>query len=187
CLLLSGHLLVHPELRQHDGTTRPLARGLPWLPARIVTLEAPGTTMIRVAAGRFEMGSTLTAIMQAAELCQRQAPSQACRPQMFAHEQPLHPVELSSFWMDRTEVSVAAYNRCVAQRRCNPPPYVEGALRFQQPEFPVSFVSWDDAQRYCRWRGARLPTEAEFERASRGPNRREFPWGQLYNSRLSNH
>src|SRR5690606_24063289 len=40
CLLLSGHLLVHPELGQHDGTTRPLARGLPWLPARIVTLEA---------------------------------------------------------------------------------------------------------------------------------------------------
>jgi formylglycine-generating enzyme len=156
-------------------------------PARVVTLHAPGATMLRIPAGRFEMGSTLKAIMGAAELCQKDAPTQACRPQLFANEQPLHTVELSAFWLDRTEVTVEAYERCVEQRRCAEPPYVEGAARFREANFPVSFVTWEDAQNYCRWRGARLPTEAEFERASRGLNRRRFPWGEFYNSHLANH
>lgn len=158
-----------------------------WIATRVVTLKAPEPSMIRIPAGRFVMGSSLKAIMSAAELCQRQAPSEVCRPRAFADEQPLHTVELSSFWLDTTEVTVADYQRCVEQRRCDPPPYAEGALRFWKPEYPVSLVSWEDAREYCAWRGARLPTEAEFERASRGVAGRQFPWGDLYNSRLANH
>jgi len=174
--------------RIDPAEARGLASPTPgWLAARVVTLKAPEPTMIRVPAGSFVMGSSLKAIMSAAELCQRQAPSEVCRPRTFADEQPLHTVELTSFWLDSTEVTVADYERCVEQRRCAAPPYAEGALRFYQPNYPVSLVTWEDAQGFCHWRGARLPTEAEFERASRGASGREFPWGNLYNSRLSNH
>src|ERR1700759_5060883 len=62
-----------------------------------------------------------------------------------------------------------------------------GAQRFNRPNFPVTFVTFDDAQRYCAFQGGRLPTEAEFERAARGVARRAFPWGQSYHSKLSNH
>ena len=48
-------------------------------------------------------------------------------------------------------------------------------------------ITFDDAKRYCAFRGGRLPTEAEFERAARGPARRAYPWGQNYNPKLSNH
>lgn len=159
--------------------------GLPM--ARVVTLEAPGAAMLRVARGEFAMGSTMKEIVAAAALCNRTARSQPCRPQTFSDEQPLHRVYLSSFWLDRTEVTVEQYERCVEQRRCRAPPYSEGASRFRQPRFPVTLVSWEDATNYCHWRGARLPTEAEFERASRGTARRIFPWGDLYNSHVSNH
>jgi len=155
--------------------------------ARVVQLEAAGAAMLRIAEGEFAMGSTMKEIVDAAALCNRSAKSQPCRPQTFADEQPLHRVRLSSYWLDRTEVTVEQYERCVEQRHCRSVPYSEGASRFRKAEFPVTLVSWEDAMNYCRWRRARLPTEAEFERASRGVARRKFPWGDLYNSRVANH
>ena len=164
-LPLSVCLLPRLETAQAHGLVEPLPG---WLAARVVTLTAPGPAMLRVPGGRFVMGSSLKAIMSAAELCQRDAPTEVCRPRAFADQQPLHTVELAGFWVDRTEVTVAEYDRCVEQQHCNAPPYRAGAERFRKPEYPVSLVTWDDARNFCTWRGARLPTEAEFERASRG-------------------
>jgi sulfatase modifying factor 1 len=94
-------------------------------------------------------------------------------------EHPAHMVTLPAFWLDRTEVTNAAWDECVAAGECRPK---SPSMRAQHPDFngpeqPVSGVSWDDARGYCAWRGKRLPREAEFERAVRGTDDRRFAWG----------
>jgi formylglycine-generating enzyme required for sulfatase activity len=91
-------------------------------------------------------------------------------------EHPAHAVTIAPFLLDRTEVTQAAYAECVKASACKPiSPLIEA--RFRGPTQPVDGVSWFDARDYCAWRGARLPTEAEFERAIRGDDGRRFPWG----------
>jgi formylglycine-generating enzyme required for sulfatase activity len=95
-------------------------------------------------------------------------------------ERPAHAVTVRSFWLDRTEVTQAAYEECVAVKACAPadPEILAtfGGL-FRGPRKPVVGVSWFSARDYCRWRDKRLPREAEFERAARGDDGRRFPWG----------
>jgi formylglycine-generating enzyme required for sulfatase activity len=154
--------------------------------------------MIRVASSRFSMGSTEAEVMSALAECQagrtdsqgRPRTARAwptCREERFRIELRQHSVTLSSYWLDRTEVTVAAYEQCVRLRRCEPIPYAQGARRFSRSDLPVSLVSHERASTYCRFRGARLPTEAEFERAARGVAGRRYPWGNLFNHRACNH
>lgn len=97
-----------------------------------------------------------------------------------ADERPAHDVTVASFWLDKTEVTQAAYDECVAAKAC-PPADPEilatfGGL-FKGPKKPVVGISWFSARDYCQWKGRRLPREAEFERAVRGDDGRRFPWG----------
>ena len=153
----------------------------------LALLRAKGSRMIRVPASDFFMGSTESDVVDSTVLCEREPLATTCDEQTFANELTRHRVLLSGFFLDRTEVTVAEYQACVRVRRCKAPPYELGARRFERPEFPVTLVSWDDARDFCEFRGARLPTEAEFERAARGPTGRRFPWGDLANGHLANH
>lgn len=156
----------------------------------LVFLSAPVSEMILVRAARFNMGSTPLDVTKASLLCRHQRPAgllDPCPLALFADEQPRHSVTLSGFWLDRMEVTVADYERCVKLRRCAPVGYDEGATRFDRPNLPVSLVSFSDAQNYCRYAGKRLPTEAEFELAARGLRGRVFPWGDLYHPSVANH
>jgi formylglycine-generating enzyme required for sulfatase activity len=94
-------------------------------------------------------------------------------------EHPAHPVTLAAFWLDRTEVTNAQWNECVAAGVCRAKSAEVRARHpdFDGPEQPVSGIAWDDARAYCAWRGKRLPREAEYERAVRGDDGRRFPWG----------
>jgi formylglycine-generating enzyme required for sulfatase activity len=97
-------------------------------------------------------------------------------------EAPLHDVFLSSFWMDRTEVTNAQYQLCIQAGACSPPYEPSSETRqsyLEAPEFaafPVIQVDWEQAAAYCQWAERRLPTEAEWEKAARGVDLRTFPW-----------
>jgi formylglycine-generating enzyme len=154
--------------------------GLHWLHA-----AASAAVYLRPLA--FEMGSTDEEVLSALVRCKREPLPDRCDETTFTNETPAHHERVAGFWMSRTEVTVAEYARCVAVGRCGPAGFEGGALRFQRPTFPVTFVTFDEAQRYCAFRGGRLPTEAEFERAARGPARRQYPWGRSYHAKLANH
>ena len=111
-------------------------------------------------------------------------------------ELPAHEVKLNAFWVDQVEVVNGMYNLCVQAGTCRPPVEPRSDNRqdyFGNPEFqdyPVVNVTWYDANVYCQWAGRRLPTEAEWERAARGDDKRNFPWGDeppnQYNSNSIN-
>jgi formylglycine-generating enzyme required for sulfatase activity len=153
----------------------------------LALLRAKGSRMIRVPASTFTMGSSESEVVDSTLLCEREPLATTCDEQTFANELKPHRVSLSGFFLDRTEVTVADYASCVRVGRCKAPPYELGARRFERANFPVTLVTWEDARNFCAFRGARLPTEAEFERAARGQNGRKFPWGDLANGHLANH
>lgn len=84
---------------------------------------------------------------------------------------------IGPFAIDRTEVTAAAYARCVSAGVCLAAPDPYGASA-QRPTAPAVNVSWEMARRYCGWSGQRLPTEAEWELAGRGIDGRRYPWGE---------
>ena len=101
----------------------------------------------------------------------------------FPDEQPVRTIYLDEYYIDQYEVTNRLYNQCVQAGFCAPPGrarlvnfgnyYAESAFR----NFPVIWVTWEDAANYCEFAGKRLPTEAEWEKAARGEQGDFYPWG----------
>jgi len=159
------------------------AHNADWTP---VIQEFDGVEMVLVPAGSFEMGSTEDEIDYALELCQQAAASgAACERSWYTDEAPTSMQNFATpFWIDKYEVSRAQYQQCVDAGKCDAVPASDYST---EPNQPINLMNWFLAQAYCEWRGARLPTEAEWEYAARGPDRLWFPWGNEFADTLANH
>jgi formylglycine-generating enzyme required for sulfatase activity len=166
--------------------TRPPAPPVDIQPGDAWTRPSDGMTMVYIPAGDFLMGSTDSDLNATDD------------------EKPQHTVTLNAYWIDRTEVTNAMFERFAQATGYQTTAEKLGSSKVYNParngwsstqganwrhpqgpsssldglEFhPVVQVSWEDASAYCAWAGSRLPIEAEWEKAARGTDGRIYPWG----------
>ncbi|NIM92235.1 MAG: SUMF1/EgtB/PvdO family nonheme iron enzyme [Anaerolineales bacterium] len=136
------------------------------------TRPTDGMTIVFIPAGEFEMGSTEDVHCS------------------HLDERPRHTVYLDDYWIDQTPVTNAHYQICVDAGACPPPTDCDwGDPTYgdeSKEDHPVVCLSWDEARAYCEWVGGTLPTEAQWEKAARGTDLREYPWGDTFDTALCN-
>lgn len=163
-----------PELIAYCRTARPHVNW-PALPRKPGGPPQPEPPLIPISAGPFLMGSLPGDDIPAEEL-------------------PQHEVILPAYSIGRTPITNAEYARFLKQARYSlPPSWLRASPPPGKAEHPVVGLSWYDALAYCGWleaqtgRPYRLPAEAEWEKAARGPDGRLYPWGNEWRDGLCNH
>ena len=157
---------------------------------RGTVVKRPLEAMVPIRGGQFTMGASVELQSAALELCREEIGVRnrvACVRDVVESEGPQRKVFLSPYSIDRVEVSVAAWRTCVQAGACSPAPLAVADERFLKPSLPITSVTWGEAAAYCAWRGGRLPTEAEWERAARGTDGRVWPWGNVLKPNAFNH
>lgn len=100
---------------------------------------------------------------------------------LYENEHPQRTLFLPDFYIDRYEVTNASYKQFTDETGHRASPlWNNNVIPPEKEEHPASFISWYDAVAYCKWTGKRLPTEEEWEKAARGPEGLEFPWGNTF-------
>lgn len=160
----------------------------------IATEKQPPTTieldgMARIPAGKFIMGSNKVDT----EMLQQRF---GLDDIPYLDEHPERKVHLGEYYIDIYEVTNKQYKAFlddikeilpeVSYAHTKPVSWEEGAYPEDKGSLPVNGISWGNAKAYCAWKGKRLPTEAEWEKAARGTDGREFPWGNEFDDKKTN-
>ncbi|MEW6402884.1 MAG: SUMF1/EgtB/PvdO family nonheme iron enzyme [Chloroflexota bacterium] len=155
-----------PATETVQPTSQPTRTNTPAVPTQtsipVEIRDSKNAVMRLVPAGEFVMGSDSSG---------------------DANARPANTVALEAFYIDKFEVTNEMYDACAYAVECRKPLKPGTATRssyYSNPVFanyPVLYVDWKMANAYCEWRDARLPTEAEWEKAARGTDERPYPWG----------
>lgn len=162
---------------------------------QLVRVDAAPATRAWVGPGVFSMGTAPEDVAVLAGECARSEnlshrtlPIVVCAEwQIGLEARPLRQVNVDGFWIDRSEVTVAQYRRCVHAGACPLAPLVAGDPRYLDDAWPQVNIERAEAATYCAWQGGRLPTEAEWEKAARGTHFRTWPWGDSRGESDFNH
>lgn len=136
----------------------------PLRPRLLSLLESLGHPLVFVPAGEFLMGSDSG----------------------LANERPRHKVILGDYWIDKFPVTNVQFAQFVQATGYKAQGNWQIAFTSGKEQHPVVFVTWDDACAYGQWCGKRLPTEAEWEKAARGTDGREYPWSNQWDGNKCN-
>ncbi len=132
----------------------------------VLEANAPQTVQLEMEPGKVPQGMVLIPAGQFTIGSNQHAPD----------ERPEREVQLKAFYIDRFEVTNQAYKKIFAEHT-----YPKG-----QDNLPALGISWTKAVRYCEAVGKRLPSEAEWEKAARGTDKRLYPWGDIFSPQMSN-
>ena len=146
-------------------------------------ITAVAADMVLIPAGEFTMGSNESEAKDAFELCKKYYGS--CQWDWFKIEMPKHKVVLDAYSIDKYEVTNAQYKACVNSGKCTKPSDTKWYDDAGKANHPVVAVDWNQSSAYCKWAGKRLPTEAEWEKASRGVSGNIWPWGNKFDCKKS--
>ena len=142
-----------------------------WIP---VVQHFDGVPMVLVPAGCFNMGSAAEQVDEAYRDFVHQFSEDSEVRKIFNGEMPQHKQCFAeAFWMDQFPVTQGDFARLNGQK--------SNADRFVGANRPVEIINWFEANRFCEVRGGRLPSEAEWEWAARGPDNLIYPWGNEWN------
>ena len=154
--------------------------------SEVIAFSGTPENMVLVNAGGFTRGIDNKELLEIKEL-NKKTNNKIKNPQFstFEDESPAKMIYLPSFYIDKYEVSNADYTKFIVATD-HPAPAYWDHHKLNQPNQPVTGVNWFDANKYCLWADKRLPTEAEWEKAARGPAGLIYPWGNKLDSKKAN-